>query len=317
MSAFLIVKPFDIDDSAFISSNVPESDYPQWNSGTTYALGARVIVIQDSDSPPNGVHNIYESLIGSNTANNPLDDPQAPSGMPVNWIKVSKTNRWKMFDQVNSSQTENLGQIDVSLYISRRPNSLALLNVEAESIQVIMYDNASPPNEVFNETYAMIEPSGEASYYGWFFQQIQRKTDLYIGNLPPISGANFQIILDNGTEIAKCGTCLVGFAETYGETAVGAEVGITDFSVKRQNEFGDFEILERAFSREGRFTVLVPNDVVDKMQSLLASRRATPTLYIGSELFTSTFIYGFYIDMNNVIQYQNQSLLNIEVVGLT
>jgi len=61
----------------------------------------------------------------------------------------------------------------------------------------------------------------------------------------------------------------------------------------------------------------VPNDIVDKMQTLLASRRATPTLYIASELFESTYIYGFYIDMNNVIQYQNQSLLSIEVVGLT
>jgi hypothetical protein len=317
MSNFLIVKPFDIDNTAFISSNVPENDYSEWNSGTTYALGDRVIIIDDNDSPPNGVHKIYESLVGSNTGNNPLDDIQAPAGVPTYWIEVSATNRWKMFDQLNSSQTIYPSTIEVELYISRRPNSVAVLNVEAKTIQVIMYDTGVSPDEVFNQTFNMIEPSGEPSYYNWFFQQIQKKTDLYVSGLPPIAGGSIKIIIDNEDQDVKCGTCLVGFAETYGETSVGAEVGIVDFSVKRQNEFGDFEILERAYSREGRFSVLVPNDIVDKMQTLLASRRAIPTLYIGSELFESTLIYGFYVDMNNVIQYQNQSLFSIEVVGLT
>jgi len=317
MSDFLIVKPFDIDNDAFISSNVPENDYPEWNSGTSYTLGQRVIIVNDTDSPPNGVHKIYESLVGSNTGNNPLDDVQAPAGTPVYWIEVSSTNRWKMFDQLNSSQTIYPDEIDVELFIAQRPNSLSVLNVEAKTIQVLMYDTASPPNEVFNETYTMIEPSGNPSYYNWFFQQIQRKGNLYVKGLPPIAGGSIEVIIDNAGANAKCGTLLVGYTEKYGETSIGSEVGIVDFSVKRQNEFGDFEILERAYSREGRFTVLVPNDIVDKMQTLLASRRATPTLYIASELFESTYIYGFYIDMNNVIQYQNQSLLSIEVVGLT
>jgi hypothetical protein len=317
MSEFLIVKPFDIDNTAFISSNVPETDYSEWDSETTYELGDRVIVVDDGEDPPNGVHSIYESLVGSNLGNDPLNDIQSPAGVPTYWIKVSATNRWKMFDQLNSSQTVYPSTVDVQLYIARRPNSVSVLNVEAKTIQVIMYDGSEVPNEIFNQTYSMIEPSGEPSYYNWFFQQIQKKSDLYVSGLPPVAGGSVRVIIDNGTSDVKCGTCLVGFAETYGETSLGAEIGIIDFSVKRQNEFGDFEILERAYSREGRFTVLVPNDLVDKMQTLLASRRATPTLYIGSKTYESTYVYGFYVDMNNVIQYPNQSLFSIEVVGLT
>jgi hypothetical protein len=314
VSDFLIVRPFDIDDAALVSSNVPEDDYPQWDGVTSWGLGDRVIIIS-AGSPTQEVHNIYESLQAGNSGHNPLDDVQAPHGVPVYWILVGKTNRWKMFDNRNSSQTVRMDSIEVELQIARRPNSVALLNVEAASIEVIMKD--ANDLEVFNQTFSMVENSGEPSFYNWFFQQIQRRTDLFVDGLPPLAGGKIFINILNPDEEAKCGTCVIGYAEPFGETQLGAEVGIIDFSVKRQNEFGDYDVLERAYSREGRFPVFVSNSIIDRMQTLLAERRAIPTLYIAAERYSCTYIYGFYEDMANVIQYNDFSLFNIRVIGLT
>jgi hypothetical protein len=309
---FLIVRPYDITDTQFVSSNVTEDDYPEWDIATSYDLGDRVIVVDTN------IHNVYESLIagtGTNTGNDPLDDQQWPDGTPVNWILVSVTNRWKMFDNQNSSQTTNADSIEAELMFTQRPNSVALLNVDCATAQVIQYDAMAV--EVYNQTETMIENSGVPSYYNWLFQQIQKKTDVLFENLIPVSGCTIEVILTNTGGTVLCGTCLVGYAEDFGDTLLGAGVGIQDFSVKQRNDFGDFRILERAFNREGEFTVMVDNGNLDRLQNLLASRRATATLYIGSTVYRCTYIYGFFTDMQSVITYPEQSLLNIDITGLT
>lgn len=309
---FLIVRPFNVADDQFISSNVTEDDYPAWNIATDYSLGDRVTVIDDD------VHNVYESLIAgtdTNTGNDPQADLQWPNGTPVKWILVSKTNRWKMFDEQNSSQTSNADSIEVELSFTQRPNAVALLNVDCASIQVIQYDSMA--NVVYDQTQAMIESSGTPSHYGWLFQQIQKKTDALFENLIPISGGTIEIILANEGGTVKCGTCLVGYSEDFGGTQYGAGVGIQDYSVKQRSEFGDLRILERAYNRNGDFTVMVQNSVIDRLQNLLASRRAKATLYIAAKEYRCTYIYGFFTEMQNVITYPEDSLLNIDITGLT
>jgi hypothetical protein len=311
-SNFYLTRPFTIDEDALVSSNVPEDDYGVWNSGTTYALADRVIVTDDSGSPTLSVHNIYESLQGSNTNHDPVDDDQTA---PVWWILVSKTNRWKMFDNSNSSQTQNADSIEVELNITSRPNAVFFGNVEASEIQVIQKDNLG--NEVFNQTFTMIENTGSTSYYSWFLSQLRRKVDLFVTGLQPYAGGKVYAVITNTGSTAKCGTMIVGFAENVGFTQLGASVGISDFSVKRQNDFGDFEILERAFNKKGEFNIFVENAAIDRLQNNLASVRATAILYVGSTAYASTFIYGFYRDFNIVITYPEHSLVNIQVEGLT
>jgi hypothetical protein len=309
-SDFYLTRPFTIDDAALAVSNVAETDHAAWLVGTTYALGDRVIVI-DTD-----VHNVYESVQAGNTGHDPQDDVQGdPENPPIWWILVSKTNRWKMFDNSNSSQTQNADSIEVELDITSRPNSVFFGNVEATEIQVIQEDSLG--NEVFNQTFSMIENTGSPSYYSWFLSQLRRKVDLFVTGLQPYAGGKVYAVITNTGSTAKCGTMIVGFAENVGFTQLGASVGISDFSVKRQNDFGDFEILERAFNKKGEFNIFVENAAIDRLQNNLASVRATAILYVGSTAYASTFIYGFYRDFNIVITYPEHSLVNIQVEGLT
>jgi hypothetical protein len=309
--SFLYVRPFTVNDAAFVSSNVTEDDYDEYNPATPYDLEDRVIVI-DSD-----VHNIYESVFdGVNTGNDPQLDTQGdPENPPAFWQLVSTTNRWKMFDLSNSSQTSNADSIEVELLVNRRINAIGLLNISAESARVVMTDATA--GVVFDETYSLIESTGSPSYYSWFFGRIVRKTDLYIDGLPPYVNATINIYLNDTGNTVLCGTCLLGYAEDVGATLHGARIGIDDYSVKQQNDFGDTTILPRAFRRRGDFQILASNSDIDRINNTLASYRAQAILYIGTTDFSCTFIYGFYESYDVVIEYTDHSLINITALGLT
>lgn len=300
--ASTVTRYADVSTAALISE-VPENDYAEWASGTTYALGDRVIYTVS------GAHSVYESVLGSNTNHNPSTDDG------TYWIYVSKTNRWKMFDNSNTSQTVKADDIKVDISYASRPNCVFFSNVEAQFITVIMYDSNN--NVVFEQTTKMYEDTGVASYFSWFTNQVKRRKELFIYPLPPLANCRISAIIDNNGEDAKCGTMLVGSAETIGLTELGASVGIQDYSVKQRNDFGDYQILERAFNKRGQFNIFVDNNVIDRLQNTLSSVRATATLYVGTSKYSSTQIYGFYRDFDIVIAYNNYSLVTIEIEGLT
>jgi hypothetical protein len=87
------IKPTTITDALFVSSTLPETDHAEWASGDTYSIGNQVIVTTPD------IHEVYESLTDNNTDNYPPSDT-------TNWLKVSATNRWKVFDKTLGSQTE-------------------------------------------------------------------------------------------------------------------------------------------------------------------------------------------------------------------
>jgi hypothetical protein len=303
-STFYVVRPFAINDDTFVSSNVAETDFAAWNSGATYSvLGERVIVVGAD------IHRIYENINATgNTNKNPLTEPTF-------WVYVSMTNRWKMFDDSNTSQTVNADSINVKVDSVSRPNSVFLGNVVCTDIEIIQRDSLG--NIVFQDTYQMYENTGIPSYFNWLFSQRQSKIDLFVADLLPYAGGSIEVTLNNLGQDVKCATMLIGYADGVGLTELGASISIQDFSVKRVNDFGDSEILERPFSREGDFNVFVENSNIDRLVNLLASRRATATLYVGSSTYACTYIYGFYDDFNNVIKYPEQSLLNIQIKGLS
>lgn len=118
-----------VDDTAMVSSNVPEDDYAAYAGGTTYDTGDRA---RTTD------HRIFQSAIDGNIGNDPTDpanvvssdNPSAP------WIYVSKTNRWRAFDGLNSAKTRQATSITYELLVSRTTEVVALTGLEGASVQV-------------------------------------------------------------------------------------------------------------------------------------------------------------------------------------
>lgn len=113
------------------------------------------------------------------------------------------------------------------------------------------------------------------------------------------------------------GALVVGQSRSIGGTQYGAALSITDFSIKQADDFGNLTVVERAYSKTGDFTVFVPNTFVNTLDDLLTKYRATPILYIGSDAFSSSAIYGFYKEFSIVIQYMDTSVTTIQIEGLT
>jgi hypothetical protein len=299
---FKIVQPITINDGALLASNVSETLYPPYDAGFVFAKGDRVSVIGPD------IHEVYESLLDGNVGN-------TPASSPTKWIYVSTTNPWLMFDKSVTSQTTNSDSIDVSLQTYGRNPCLTLLNLSAAEVRVQMVDDLD--GTVYDKTFSLVSDSGIDDWYSYFFEPVVRLQDLTVLDMPAYAAPIVNVRLSALGEQVKCGALLLGPFTNVGETELGATVGIQDFSVKQQDDFGNYTIVQRAFRKRATFTVIIDGVRVDTLEQFLASLRATPTIYIGSDIYASTAIYGFYKDHQIEIAYAKESVLSIEIEGLT
>ena len=306
MAALKVIPPLSITDSILTSSNVPETDYTAWSSGTTYNIGDRVRYIAAN------VHKVYESLRATNLNHDPTTDTSSP---PY-WIEVSATNRWKMFDMINSTQTTNPDNIVVTLTPGRVCNSVALLGLEGTSVRVKMTDPVD--GVVYDETISLNNNGTINNWYNYFFNPIQRRTSVILTDLPAYGTAAIEITITNTGSTAKCAVCVIGTTQSIGEgIELGASVGITDYSRKEKDDFGNYQLIQRSYSKRAKFSFPILNEQIDSVQDLLVSLRTTPCVWIGDDRYTSTIVYGFYKDFDIVIAYHIVSDCNLEIEGLT
>lgn len=302
-----IVRPLDIIGGGLLTtSNVAEPDTTispaeaTWNSGTAYALGDRVILTS--------THKLYESLQAANTNH-------SPDTSPTWWVEVSYTNKYRMFDQVNSSQTVQDTEIDVTITPNRVINSIGLLNVSAQTVQIIVDDTID--GVVFDETYSMQAPPELALWWNYFFDPIEYIENLYT-SLPSYgSSAAVQVIVTNVGD-AAVGTLILGPAQNVGSGVFyGAKIGIQDYSRKERNDFGDLVLVERSYSIRNNYTMYVPTMQRPSIFKLLRDNRARPMLFIGVNGQEDTYAYGIYKDFEFIIEFEEDSVLSIEIEGLT
>lgn len=348
----IIIRPQTVTDAALYSSNVVETAPAAYNAGTTYAAGAtayrgtvgQLLTVYTSlqngntgntpESSPawwsvsgytyaaysgattyasgdlvqnNTTHLVYESLAAGNVGNALTNTAK--------WLEVSSTNRWKMFDNSNTAQTTNPNSIAVTLNATGRVDSVALCNISASSLRVTMTDETD--GTVFDQTYSLISPSGIQDWWSYFYEPIVRVTDITVRDMPLYGDPTIAITLTETGGTAECGTCVIGLSKNIGTTINGMRLGITDYSRKDVDAFGNYSITERAFSKRRTFNVMVANSSVDVLDNLLASYRATPIVYVGSDNYASSIAYGFYKDFNVEINYGERSLCTLEIEGLT
>lgn len=300
-----IIKPEYTNDLTLQSTNVAEADYPLWNNSDTYVINDTRMFLED------GKHWVIRSLINDNTN-------IKPTGLKsdLNWVKVSETNRWKMFDLKSTSQTINAESIDVTLVGNGFIDSVSALNIDGNNLRVIGKDKFGVT--FYDKTKSLVSTQGIYDAWTYFFDPIVKLTDVIFQDLPPYGLATYRTILTNEDSIAKCGTLLIGKKMQVGSTQYGLKFGISDYSVKSAtNEFGDFDITERAYSKNMDVTSFIDNDLVDSTVNTFNTLRATPIIWLAADQFTSSFIYGFYKDYSVVVQYASHSLVNLEIEGLS
>jgi hypothetical protein len=302
MKQIRVVKPLPITDAILYATDVAEADHAAWSSGTTYALGARVISTT--------THKIYESLQAGNLAKDPTNAANAAW-----WVAVSPTNRWKLFDTSNSTQTAKA----TSLYYELKPGvactAAAALNIsDATSIRVRVTDPTA--GLVYDKTTSLIAPMTTADWYAYFFEGIEYRSNHVALDLPSYPAATIRVDLAGGSGLAV-GVLLIGQPKTIGAPRAGLRSGITDYSRKEVNEFGDTVLTQRAFAKRASVNALIERNVRDMTFDLLASLRATPALWVVADDIDPSIVFGWYRDFELLIEYADFAELQIDIEGLT
>lgn len=303
MTSLIVVNPLVLTDAMLVSSNVPEADYAAYVASTTYALGGRVIVV--------ATHTVYESLQASNVGHDPT-----LAANSAWWIKVSPTNRWKCVDTSNSTQTVNTGTISYRITPGQVVNCVALLNAYADSVRIRMIDPVA--GTVYDKTTSLLGTLRNSSWYDFFYSRRMRKNQAIALDLPSFYGADILIDLTVSTGNASLGVLIFGYQQFLGEgIKYGARVGITDYSTKTTNQWGDTVFNKLAFAKRANFAMQVLNSEIDDFQTQLAEFRGTPCLWIGSSLYACTVVYGWANDFEIQIAYATVSDGTIDLKGLT
>lgn len=299
-----LIRPTVITDAILTSSTVaePESGWPAWASGTTYALNA-----QSSKS-----HRRFVSAVASNVGHDPTSTATADIGK---WVDNGPTNRWAMFDQGVGSLTTDTGSITVVL-TPGSIDSLVILDTDAETATVTMTVSGT---NVYSQTQSTnVGGAAITDWFLYFFEAIGKKTVLSFLDLPvyPSAIVTVQLNAANPTGPVSVGSLIVGRQLEIGSTEAGASVGIIDYSLKNTDAFGVTTVVERAWSKRAEARCILDTTQVDAMQRELAKVRAIPVVWILEDGFDSLTIYGFFKEFTLDLTYANLSYCSLTIEGL-
>lgn len=280
----IIVKPLTVTESNLTASNILENDAPDWTPSTPYDLGDEVIFD----------HRVYESLEGANESQ---PDEGAIAESP-SWLDLGPTNRYRMWDAVPAPQSIRAGNIDVTVTPESTINAVGLINVNANSVTVQVIDSVD--GVVYSQTRSLQDVSEITDWYSYFFEPITVKNDLVFLDLPNYASP-VRVIVNAGSGTASVGEVVLGRQQELGCTQYGSSLGLRDYSRVEQDDFGNYDITRRRFSKTFDYDVIVERDSTATVQRALTRVRSTATLFIGKEDREETIIYGFYRDMQIVL----------------
>ena len=299
---FALIRPVTITDAMLTSSSVPEpatGDSPDpaaWAAATAYIVGDRVSRLT--------IHKIYQRAVAGTTAT-------APELDTTNWVEVGSTNRWRMFDQANESQTSKADSIIVTLTPGVLADTAAFLNLDGDTLRVKV------ASTTYDQTITLRDRA-VVDWYSYFFEPFMSKTEVVFSGLPLLTSNAITFTLAKTGGIAKMGVAILGLAKAFGGTEYGASVGIIDYSTKSTNAFGNTTVVRRAYSKRMNVDLFIESAKVDELQRVLADYRATPAVWIGAaNMYGALIVYGYYRSFDIVIAYLSHSKCRLEIEGLT
>lgn len=248
-------------------------------------------------------YSVYKSL--AQTSEFPL--------VSSNWQRTGSMNKWAMFKGRLNERTYS-DKIRVFVDVSEFVTQIAFFGLYAKNVQIIICDSGGV---YFEKNIILRSPSSRSGWWSYYFEPIFIDEKTIIVEIPPSINKTIFIEITNGEMSAECGAVVLGKSINIGASNFGSSIGITDFSTKDFDVFGNAEITERAFSKKGEFDITFDTKSLGVIQQRLASFRATPVVWVGDANRPETIIYGFYRDLNIILQDDSFSSGTISIEGLT
>jgi hypothetical protein len=302
MSGLMILRPQAVTDAILTASNVPEADAPVWAVDTTYAAGALVMLL--------ATHSIYESQAAGNLGN-------PPDLNPDKWVRLRATNRWRAFDRAASSSTEQGTSITYSFLPGQPVPMLAAMGLR-DCVTIRLWLDDPVYGVVYDSTKTPSPLPVQADWWEFFFGDWKGGATLALfDDVPSFPNATLHLELVGRAGMAVA-QILFGPPRTWGiGVTYGARVGRQVYSRREVNEYGDIELLKRPSAKRASFELVLRNNEVDAMQESMDEIDADVCLYIGSTLYESTVIFGFFQSFETLIANATESTVQLDLLGVT
>lgn len=308
-----IINPVTILPTMMTDNNVAITETP-WVAGS-YALAA--VVSKDN--------HVWQSLAAANTAT-----PGAETVTPLKWLDMGAVNRWAMFDKSakqviedSSSQrsvyligtkTTNLNKITFKITPGMVVNSLALFGIVGYQVTVTVTD---PIDGIITNRVISLIDANVNNMWEWLFKPIGKKGNLTIIDLPSYGSSSITITIDAATGTnAECVMCSIGQLDQLGISCFGTTISLTDYSVRKVDDFGNESLIERGFRDRVQYDVKIETGDVYRVKNVLASLRAKGVVYIGDENRQETIQFGRYRDLQVVLDNWSISECALDVGSL-
>lgn len=249
-----------------------------------------------------GVH----TATASANYNRPLSDKTC-------WLKGDATNRWKMLDGYNNTQTEYPEEIVLELKPNAIAQALYLGNLDATEVEITATDPIS--GVVFSETASLIIGNSRSSFFGWLFNRIRRRRQFCTLSLPLYYSQTVTIKIRNPGALAKCGMCCIGPLEDAGLSEYGLAAETKDYSTTKFNFDGTSETTVRGYSKRMTVDTVVNNSDVDVIHERLLDFRQKTVVFIGAREYDLSLICGTYSGYKVVVASKPQSKISWQIDG--
>jgi hypothetical protein len=295
-----VIKSIETTDAILTYSNITEDEYPDWGDDTSYNIGDQVIY----------QHKIYSRIVAGITATPPNLDQ-------TNWLDLGATNKYRMFDNVISSVSSRTGGIQFELTPSQIVNGIALLNVNATTVRVVMTDPVE--GVVYDQTKELRSSNEVVDYYTYFFAPIVAISDLNTAiflDLPNKPTATIMVYVSSGASLVEVGEVVYGIQSVVGRTNYNTSFGLKSFSRKDIDEFGKVTVVKRKNSKYCEYDIDIDNVNLSFVQRLFQDIDSVPCLFIGNPDIEPLIVYGFYNDFKSTISFPTVSKCTLRVEGL-
>lgn len=293
-----IIKPTVMTVAMLASSTAVEA-YAEYNAATAYALNARCTKASTG--------RVYECIQGPSTGNDPATSP-------LWWSDYGPSNTWAMFDALINTASTATNSLTVAVDTGYC-NSVSMMGLVGKTAAISVTDG--PGGAVLYSKTVDLDGTIIDNWYQYFFEPAVQLNTLWLTDLPPY--VNARLI----TTITATGPVAVGmqsFGTFYelGDAQLGAAKGFISYSKKNTAINGVTTFVPGASAKRINVALTVAKAQINKVDNILTSLDAVPCMLISVDdaAYSSLAAWGFVRDFGLVVEYQMQSLFNLEFESL-
>lgn len=281
----IVVEPFDIIGGLLTESNIPEPDAAAgevvWSAYTSAVGDLRILT---------STHLVYKAAAITTDA----PDVGAAKAVPT-WVIVGYTNRYRMFDQVNSSQSTKASPLTVEITSESGFDCAAIFN--ATGVTSVRYQVYSASGMLrYDKTLQAIDNSARNNWYSWLFEPIKQRYNFFVSDIPRAANQKIVVTISvSGT--LNVGTLVIGKAVKLGTACYGTSFRYVNLTRVDENDFGDLVITPRRKYKLIDFDVRTEKDDLNFTVNQLSQLVDKPCVWSGTNATDDpTTVFGYYVD---------------------